>query len=64
MMYSLLRFMLTFWLNCPAFYQSQLADFRAYEGQDMYTGEKIIPIKVLNNTKHVLSSSSSSLSCQ
>ncbi|KAG7631607.1 SNF5/SMARCB1/INI1 [Arabidopsis suecica] len=26
--------------------QSQLSDFRAYEGQDMYTGEKIIPIKL------------------
>lgn len=26
--------------------QSQLGDFRSYEGQDMYTGEKIIPIKV------------------
>ncbi|CAH2053462.1 unnamed protein product [Thlaspi arvense] len=26
--------------------QSQLSDFRSYEGQDMYTGEKIIPIKL------------------
>ncbi|KAL8100520.1 chromatin structure-remodeling complex protein BSH [Apium graveolens] len=33
--------------------QSQLGDFRSYEGQDMYTGEKIVPIKVdlrVNNT--------------
>ncbi|KAI5415409.1 chromatin structure-remodeling complex protein BSH isoform X2 [Lathyrus oleraceus] len=29
--------------------QSQLAEFRSYEGQDMYAGEKIIPIKDLNN---------------
>lgn len=27
-------------------YQSQLAEFRSFEGQDMYTGEKIVPIKV------------------
>ncbi|KAK1387366.1 Chromatin structure-remodeling complex protein BSH [Heracleum sosnowskyi] len=26
--------------------QSQLTDFRSYEGQDMYTGEKIVPIKI------------------
>lgn len=26
--------------------QSQLADFRSYEGQDMYAGEKIVTIKV------------------
>lgn len=26
--------------------QSQLAEFRSYEGQDMYCGEKIVPIKV------------------
>ncbi|EOY24449.1 Transcription regulatory protein SNF5 (BSH), putative isoform 4 [Theobroma cacao] len=29
--------------------QSQLADFRSYEGQDMYAGDKIVPIKDLNN---------------
>ncbi|XP_059455782.1 chromatin structure-remodeling complex protein BSH isoform X2 [Corylus avellana] len=29
--------------------QSQLAEFRSLEGQDMYTGEKIVPIKDLNN---------------
>ncbi|CAL5199097.1 unnamed protein product [Lathyrus oleraceus] len=28
-------------------HSSQLAEFRSYEGQDMYVGEKIIPIKVL-----------------
>lgn len=33
-----------FW-NCLLF-QSQLTDFRSYEGQDMYAGEKIVPIKV------------------
>lgn len=26
--------------------QSQLTEFRSFEGQDMYTGEKIVPIKV------------------
>ncbi|XP_022138105.1 chromatin structure-remodeling complex protein BSH isoform X1 [Momordica charantia] len=33
--------------------QSQLTEFRSFEGQDMYTGEKIIPIKLdlrVNNT--------------
>ncbi|EPS70579.1 hypothetical protein M569_04181, partial [Genlisea aurea] len=25
--------------------QAQLGDFRSYEGQDMYAGEKIVPIK-------------------
>ncbi|KAI4364528.1 hypothetical protein MLD38_020606 [Melastoma candidum] len=33
--------------------QSQLADFRSYEGQDMYAGEKLVPIKLdlrVNNT--------------
>lgn len=34
--------------------QSQLADFRAYEGQDMYTGEKIIPIKLDLRVNHTL----------
>ncbi|KAG6425217.1 hypothetical protein SASPL_115644 [Salvia splendens] len=29
--------------------QTQLAEFRSYEGQDMYTGEKVVPIKDLNN---------------
>ncbi|XP_028075135.1 chromatin structure-remodeling complex protein BSH-like isoform X2 [Camellia sinensis] len=29
--------------------QSQLTEFRSFEGQDMYTGEKIVPIKDLNN---------------
>lgn len=33
------------------FYQSQLADFRSYEGQDMYAGEKLVPIKVFTVTK-------------
>ena len=27
-------------------FQSQLTEFRSLEGQDMYTGEKIVPIKV------------------
>jgi SWI/SNF-related matrix-associated actin-dependent regulator of chromatin subfamily B protein 1 len=26
--------------------QSQLAEFRSYDGQDMYAGDKIVPIKV------------------
>lgn len=26
--------------------QSQIADFRSLEGQDMYPGERIVPIKV------------------
>ncbi|XP_010240805.1 PREDICTED: chromatin structure-remodeling complex protein BSH [Nelumbo nucifera] len=26
--------------------QTQLAEFRSYEGQEMYTGEKIVPIKL------------------
>ncbi|CAK7327456.1 unnamed protein product [Dovyalis caffra] len=33
--------------------QTQLAEFRSYEGQDMYTGDKIVPIKLdlrVNNT--------------
>ncbi|CAI9112654.1 OLC1v1013127C1 [Oldenlandia corymbosa var. corymbosa] len=33
--------------------QSQLAEFRSYEGQDMYTGERVVPIKLdlrVNNT--------------
>jgi SWI/SNF-related matrix-associated actin-dependent regulator of chromatin subfamily B protein 1 len=34
--------------------QSQLSDFRAYEGQDMYTGEKIIPIKLDLRVNHTL----------
>ncbi|XP_017607905.1 chromatin structure-remodeling complex protein BSH-like isoform X2 [Gossypium arboreum] len=29
--------------------QSQLATFQSYEGQDMYVGDQIIPIKDLNN---------------
>ncbi|KAL7174873.1 hypothetical protein ACSBR2_028651 [Camellia fascicularis] len=29
--------------------QSQLTEFRSFEGQDMYNGEKIVPIKDLNN---------------
>ncbi|THG11995.1 hypothetical protein TEA_003158 [Camellia sinensis var. sinensis] len=28
--------------------QSQLTEFRSFEGQDMYTGEKIVPIKDFN----------------
>jgi hypothetical protein len=35
---------------CYCYYyldQTQLAEFRSYEGQDMlYTGDKIVPIKV------------------
>lgn len=34
--------------------QSQLGDFRSYEGQDMYTGEKIVPIKVDLRVNHTL----------
>ncbi|XP_059280388.1 chromatin structure-remodeling complex protein BSH isoform X2 [Lycium ferocissimum] len=29
--------------------QSQLTEFRSYEGQDMHTGERVVPIKDLNN---------------
>ncbi|CAN6551114.1 unnamed protein product [Malus baccata var. baccata] len=29
--------------------QSQIVEFRSLEGQDMYTGERIVPIKDLNN---------------
>ncbi|XP_050239553.1 chromatin structure-remodeling complex protein BSH isoform X3 [Quercus robur] len=29
--------------------QTQLTEFRSYEGQDMYSGEKIVPIKDMNN---------------
>ncbi|KAG4991793.1 hypothetical protein JHK87_025250 [Glycine soja] len=30
-------------------FESQFAEFRSYEGQVMYVGEKIVPIKDLNN---------------
>nr|XP_043608828.1 chromatin structure-remodeling complex protein BSH [Erigeron canadensis]XP_043608829.1 chromatin structure-remodeling complex protein BSH [Erigeron canadensis] len=34
--------------------QSQLNEFRSYEGQDMYTGEKIVPIKLDLRVNHTL----------
>ncbi|XP_047334670.1 chromatin structure-remodeling complex protein BSH [Impatiens glandulifera] len=34
--------------------QSQLAEFRSNEGQDMYTGEKIVPIKLDLRVNHTL----------
>ncbi|XP_015886913.3 chromatin structure-remodeling complex protein BSH [Ziziphus jujuba] len=34
--------------------QSQLADFRSFEGQDMYAGEKIVPIKLDLRVNHTL----------
>ncbi|GLT73916.1 hypothetical protein SLA2020_457450 [Shorea laevis] len=34
--------------------QSQLADFRSYEGQDMYNGEKIVPIKLDLRVNHTV----------
>lgn len=34
--------------------QSQLAEFRSFEGQDMYTGEKIVPIKLDLRVNHTL----------
>ncbi|KAK4770860.1 hypothetical protein SAY87_031392 [Trapa incisa] len=34
--------------------QSQLTDFRSYEGQDMYAGEKIVPIKLDLRVNHTL----------
>ncbi|KAF5750008.1 chromatin structure-remodeling complex protein BSH [Tripterygium wilfordii] len=34
--------------------QSQLQEFRSYEGQDMYTGEKIVPIKLDLRVNHTL----------
>jgi SWI/SNF-related matrix-associated actin-dependent regulator of chromatin subfamily B protein 1 len=33
-------------LSFFSIYQSQLAEFRSYDGQDMYAGDKIVPIKV------------------
>ncbi|KAH7521330.1 hypothetical protein FEM48_Zijuj07G0021500 [Ziziphus jujuba var. spinosa] len=33
---------------------SQLADFRSFEGQDMYAGEKIVPIKLDLRVNHTL----------
>ncbi|KAJ4843916.1 hypothetical protein Tsubulata_049065 [Turnera subulata] len=30
--------------------QTQLAEFRSYEGQDMHAGEKIVPIKVIRSS--------------
>ncbi|KAK9289273.1 hypothetical protein L1049_017749 [Liquidambar formosana] len=34
--------------------QSQLTEFRSFEGQDMYTGEKIVPIKLDLRVNHTL----------
>ncbi|CAN1845391.1 Chromatin structure-remodeling complex protein BSH [Linum perenne] len=34
--------------------QSQLTDFRSYQGQDMFTGEKIVPIKLDLRVNHTL----------
>ncbi|KAM7484883.1 hypothetical protein LguiA_000892 [Lonicera macranthoides] len=34
--------------------QTQLAEFRSFEGQDMYTGEKIVPIKIDLRVNHTL----------
>lgn len=34
--------------------QSQLSEFRSYEGQDMYSGEKIVPIKLDIRVNHTL----------
>ncbi|CAN0891215.1 Chromatin structure-remodeling complex protein BSH [Linum grandiflorum] len=34
--------------------QSQLGDFRSYQGQDMFTGEKIVPIKLDLRVNHTL----------
>ncbi|XP_027077525.1 chromatin structure-remodeling complex protein BSH [Coffea eugenioides] len=34
--------------------QSQLTEFRSYEGQDMYTGERVVPIKLDLRVNHTL----------
>ncbi|KAK3005887.1 hypothetical protein RJ639_017787 [Escallonia herrerae] len=34
--------------------RAQLAEFRSFEGQDMYTGEKIVPIKLDLRVNHTL----------
>ncbi|GAB4858999.1 hypothetical protein Ancab_010470 [Ancistrocladus abbreviatus] len=34
--------------------QSQLTEFRSYDGQDMYVGEKIVPIKLDLRVNHTL----------
>lgn len=34
--------------------QSQLAEFRSYEGQDMYAGDKIVPIKLDLRVNHTI----------
>ncbi|WCJ32002.1 SWI/SNF-related matrix-associated actin-dependent regulator of chromatin subfamily B member 1 [Euphorbia peplus] len=34
--------------------QTQLTEFRSYEGQDMFTGEKILPIKLDLRVNHTL----------
>ncbi|KAI3445568.1 hypothetical protein Pfo_002233 [Paulownia fortunei] len=34
--------------------QTQLTEFRSYEGQDMYTGEKVVPIKLDLRVNHTL----------
>ncbi|KAL9275318.1 Chromatin structure-remodeling complex protein BSH-like protein [Drosera capensis] len=34
--------------------QTQLAEFRSYEGQDMHVGEKIVPIKLDLRVNHTL----------
>ncbi|WMV54079.1 hypothetical protein MTR67_047464 [Solanum verrucosum] len=34
--------------------QSQLIEFRSYEGQDMHTGEKVVPIKLDLQVNHTV----------
>lgn len=34
--------------------QSQLTEFRSYEGQDMYTGERVVPIKLDLRVNHTV----------
>ncbi|KAL2497547.1 Chromatin structure-remodeling complex protein BSH [Abeliophyllum distichum] len=34
--------------------QTQLTEFRSYEGQDMYTGERVVPIKLDLRVNHTL----------
>ncbi|KAE8684884.1 Chromatin structure-remodeling complex protein BSH [Hibiscus syriacus] len=38
----------------PQVVQSQLATFRSYEGQDMYVGDKIVPIKLDLRVNHTV----------
>lgn len=44
---------LNLWYSVSLLMQSQLNEFKSFEGQDMYTGEKIVPIKVLFHLSHV-----------